>query len=99
MTCNIYSTQDHAAAYVASRGVPVFAWEGMSEKEYEECLDDVLCFKNGASQPNMILDDGGDLTKHILEKYPLQNEVNKISQVFLEFIDQAIAQHNHQSQS
>lgn len=70
MTCNIYSTQDHAAAYVASRGVPVFAWEGMSEKEYEECLDDVLCFKNGASQPNMILDDGGDLTKHILEKHP-----------------------------
>ena len=70
MTCNIYSTQDHAAAYVASKGIPVFAWEGMTEKEYEACLDDVLCFKNGASQPNMILDDGGDLTKHILEKHP-----------------------------
>ena len=70
MTCNIYSTQDHAAAYIASKGVPVFAWEGMTEKEYEECLDDVLCFKNGLSQPNMILDDGGDLTKHILENHP-----------------------------
>ena len=70
MTCNIFSTQDHAAAYVASKGIPVFAWKGMTEQEYEECLDDVLCFKEGLSQPNMILDDGGDLTKHILEKHP-----------------------------
>jgi len=69
MTCNIFSTQDHAASYVASRGVPVFAWKGMTEEEYEECLDDVLWFGDGVG-PNMILDDGGDLTKHILENRP-----------------------------
>ena len=69
MTCNIFSTQDHAASYVASKGIPVFAWKGMSEEEYEECLEQVLWFKEGLG-PNMILDDGGDLTKHILEKHP-----------------------------
>ena len=69
MTCNIFSTQDHAAAYVAATGVPVFAWKGMTEDEYEDCLDEVLCFGNGVG-PNMILDDGGDLTKHILESHP-----------------------------
>lgn len=69
MTCNIFSTQDHAAAYVASRGIPVFAWKGMTEEEYAKCLEDVLWF--GPDQgPNMILDDGGDLTKHILETRP-----------------------------
>ena len=68
MTCNIFSTQDHAAAYVAARGIPVFAWKGMTEAEYEECLDKVWRF--GDNGPNMILDDGGDLTKFILEKYP-----------------------------
>ena len=66
MTCNIFSTQDHAAAYVASKGVPVFAWKGMTEKEYDACLDRVLWFGPGKG-PNMILDDGGDLTKYILE--------------------------------
>jgi len=70
MTCNIFSTQDHAASYIASKGIPVFAWKGMTENEYEECLDDVISFKSGSSCPNMILDDGGDLTKHILEKHP-----------------------------
>jgi adenosylhomocysteinase len=69
MTCNIFSTQDHAAAYTASMGVPVFAWKGMTEEEYEECLNDVLWFGSGIG-PNMILDDGGDLTKHVLENYP-----------------------------
>ncbi len=68
MTCNIFSTQDHAAAYVAAQGIPVFAWKGMTEPEYEECLDEVWRF--GDAGPNMILDDGGDLTKFILEKYP-----------------------------
>jgi adenosylhomocysteinase len=66
MTCNIFSTQDHAAAAVADQGIPVFAWKGMSENDYEECLEKVIDF-NG-SGPNLILDDGGDLTKHILEK-------------------------------
>ena len=68
MTCNIFSTQDHAAAYIASKGIPVFAWKGMTEDEYEECLNDVLWFKDQG--PNMILDDGGDLTKFILENHP-----------------------------
>jgi len=68
MTCNIYSTQDHAAAYIAKHGVPVFAWKGMTEEEYEECLDRVLDFDG--EPVNMILDDGGDLTKHILENHP-----------------------------
>ena len=72
MTCNIYSTQDHAAAYVASKDIPVFAWEGMSEKDYEWCLDEVIKFDNHEgnwTNPNMILDDGGDLTKHLIEKH------------------------------
>ena len=68
MTCNIFSTQDHAAAYVASRGIPVFAWKGMTEEDYEKCLEDVLWFGPGLG-PNMILDDGGDLTKYVLEKH------------------------------
>ena len=68
MTCNIYSTQDHAAAYIAKYGIPVFAWKGMTEEDYEECLDRVLDFDG--EPVNMILDDGGDLTKHILEKHP-----------------------------
>ena len=77
MTCNIYSTQDHAAAYVASKGIPVFAWEGMTEDDYLWCLDEVVKFHDGKGahhNPNMILDDGGDLTKHILENYPSMYE-------------------------
>ncbi len=79
MTCNIFSTQDHAAAYVAAQGIPVFAWKGMTEAEYEECLDKVWRF--GDNGPNMILDDGGDLTKFILEKYPeLYNDIVGITE-------------------
>ncbi len=73
MTCNIFSTQDHAAAYVANLGIPVFAWKGMTEEEYDECLEDVIKFNNHEGSwdfPNMILDDGGDLTKFIIERYP-----------------------------
>ena len=73
MTCNIFSTQDHAAAYTASTGIPVFAWKGMTEKDYDDCLEEVIRFDNHEgnwSFPNMILDDGGDLTKFILEEYP-----------------------------
>ena len=68
MTCNIFSTQDHAAAAIADADIPVFAWKGMTESDYEECLDLVLDFSGKG--PNMILDDGGDLTKHIIEKRP-----------------------------
>ena len=69
MTCNIFSTQDHAASYVASLGIPVYAWKGMTEDDYEECLEKVLWFDDGVG-PNMILDDGGDLTKYVLENHP-----------------------------
>ena len=69
MTCNIFSTQDHAASYVASLGIPVYAWKGMTEDDYEECLEKVLWFEDGVG-PNMILDDGGDLTKYVLENHP-----------------------------
>lgn len=69
-SCNIYSTQDHAAAAIAAAGIPVFAWKGMTEKEYEECLEaQIFAFKNGKA-PNMILDDGGDLTVWIHQRHP-----------------------------
>ncbi len=69
-SCNIFSTVDHAAAAIAATGVPVFAWKGMTEKEYEECLEmQIFAFKDGKG-PNMILDDGGDLTVWIHQKHP-----------------------------
>lgn len=68
-SCNIFSTQDHAAAAIAKTGVPVYAWKGETEEEYEWCIDQTIVFKDG--QPlNMILDDGGDLTNMVHEKYP-----------------------------
>ena len=71
--CNIFSTQDHAAAYIADIGIPVFAWKGMTEEDYAECLEEVIKFNDHEGNwvyPNMILDDGGDLTKFIIEEYP-----------------------------
>ncbi|EKE85282.1 adenosylhomocysteinase [Idiomarina xiamenensis] len=69
-SCNIFSTQDHAAAAIAASGVPVFAWKGETEDEYEWCLEQT-CKKDGELwHANMILDDGGDLTLLIHEKYP-----------------------------
>ena len=69
-SCNIFSTQDHAAAAIAQTGVPVFAWKGETEGEYEWCLERQIYAFKGGKGPNMILDDGGDLTKWIHEKYP-----------------------------
>jgi adenosylhomocysteinase len=69
-SCNIYSTQDHAAAAIAKAGIPVFAWKGETEKEYDECLDRQIFAFEGGKGPNMILDDGGDLTIWIHKKYP-----------------------------
>jgi adenosylhomocysteinase len=69
-SCNIYSTQDHAAAAIAQRGIPVFAWKGETEEEYEWCLEQQLKAFKGGMPPNLILDDGGDLTKLIHERYP-----------------------------
>ena len=68
-TCNIFSTQDHAAAAIAQAGIPVFAWKGMTEEEYEWALKQVLFF-DGDKPLNMILDDGGDLTNMVLDNYP-----------------------------
>ncbi|KAJ3294015.1 hypothetical protein HK104_004006, partial [Borealophlyctis nickersoniae] len=69
-SCNIFSTQDHAAAAIAATGVPVFAWKGETDEEYWWCIDQQLkAFKDG-KYPNMILDDGGDLTQRVHEKYP-----------------------------
>ncbi|XBW35351.1 hypothetical protein QEN19_000916 [Hanseniaspora menglaensis] len=69
-SCNIYSTQDHAAAAIAASGVPVFAWKGETEEEYNWCLEQQLhAFKDGGKL-NLILDDGGDLTTYVHDKYP-----------------------------
>lgn len=69
-SCNIFSTQDHAAAAVAAKGIPVFAWKGLSLEEYDWCIEQTLfAFKEGKAL-NMILDDGGDLTNIVLDQYP-----------------------------
>ncbi len=68
-SCNIYSTQDHAAAAIAAQGIPVFAWKGETEEEYEWCIEQTLKWPDG-QKPNMLLDDGGDLTKMVHEKFP-----------------------------
>src|SRR5438105_10326137 len=68
-SCNIFSTQDHAAAAMAKAGVPVFAWKGESEEEYWWCVEQTLSGPNNW-HPNMLLDDGGDLTLVMHEKYP-----------------------------
>jgi len=69
-SCNIFSTQDHAAAAVAAKGIPIFAWKGLRLEEYDWCIEQTLfAFKEGKSL-NMILDDGGDLTNIVLDQYP-----------------------------
>ena len=69
-SCNIFSTQDHAAAAIAAAGVPVFAWKGLTEEEYEWCIEQTLHFGDDRQPLNMILDDGGDLTNVVLDNYP-----------------------------
>ncbi|KAL6950296.1 S-adenosyl-L-homocysteine hydrolase [Hanseniaspora uvarum] len=69
-SCNIYSTQDHAAAAIAASGVPVFAWKGETEEEYEWCLEQQLHAFKDNGKLNLILDDGGDLTTYVHDKYP-----------------------------
>src|SRR6202795_1716603 len=79
-SCNIFSTQDHAAAAIAARGVPVFAWKGESEEEYEWCIEQTLRGPDGWT-PNMVLDDGGDATVILHDKYPeLLKDVRGISE-------------------
>jgi adenosylhomocysteinase len=69
-SCNIFSTQDQAAAAIAATGVPVYAWKGMTEEEFMWCIDQTVFFGEKKEPLNMILDDGGDLTQLILDKYP-----------------------------
>jgi adenosylhomocysteinase len=69
-SCNIFSTQDHAAAAIAAAGVPVYAWKGMSEEEFDWCIEQTLYAFPGGQPLNMILDDGGDLTNMVLDRYP-----------------------------
>jgi len=80
-SCNIFSTQDHAAAAIAAAGVPVYAWKGMNEEEFDWCIEQTLfAFKDG--QPlNMILDDGGDLTNMVFDRYPeLTKDIKGLSE-------------------
>jgi adenosylhomocysteinase len=69
-SCNIFSTQDHAAAAIAKAGIPVFAWKGMNEKEFDWCIEQTLFAFEGGKPLNMILDDGGDLTNMVLDRFP-----------------------------
>lgn len=80
-SCNIFSTQDHAAAAIAKAGIPVFAWKGETEEEYWWCVDQTIYFDENGLGPNMILDDGGDLTHVMHTKYPqLMKDVKGISE-------------------
>ena len=69
-SCNIFSTQDHAAAAIAAAGIPVYAWKGMNEEEFNWCIEQTLFFGPDRQPLNMILDDGGDLTNMVLDNYP-----------------------------
>jgi len=69
-SCNIFSTQDHAAAAIAAAGIPVYAWKGMNEEEFDWCIEQTLLFGEERKPLNMILDDGGDLTNMVLDTYP-----------------------------
>jgi adenosylhomocysteinase len=80
-SCNIFSTQDHAAAAIAKAGIPVYAWKGMNEEEFDWCIEQTLfAFENGKAL-NMILDDGGDLTNLVLDHHPeLVEEIKGVSE-------------------
>ncbi|HEX8546480.1 MAG TPA: adenosylhomocysteinase [Cytophagaceae bacterium] len=69
-SCNIFSTQDHAAAAIAAKGISVYAWKGMNAEEFDWCIEQTLYFGEDRQPLNMILDDGGDLTNMVLDKYP-----------------------------
>lgn len=83
-SCNIFSTQDHAAAAIAAAGIPVFAWKGETEEEYWWCTDQTLLFKDSKGKmigPNMLLDDGGDLTARVHDKFPeLLGQIKGVSE-------------------
>src|SRR5882724_4191547 len=69
-SCNIFSTQDHAAAAIAAAGIQVYAWKGMNEQEFDWCIEQTLFFGEDRKPLNMILDDGGDLTNMVFDRFP-----------------------------
>ena len=69
-SCNIFSTQDHAAAAIAAAGIPVYAWKGLTDEEFDWCIEQTIFFGEDKKPLNLILDDGGDLTNMVLDKYP-----------------------------
>jgi adenosylhomocysteinase len=80
-SCNIFSTQDHAAAAIAKAGISVYAWKGMNEEEFDWCIEQTLFFGEKKKPLNMILDDGGDLTNMVLDQYPeLVSEIKGLSE-------------------
>lgn len=80
-SCNIFSTQDQAAAAIAAAGIPVYAWKGMNEEEFDWCIEQTLFFGEDRKPLNMILDDGGDLTNMVLDRYPeLATEIKGLSE-------------------
>ncbi len=80
-SCNIFSTQDQAAAAIADAGIPVYAWKGMNEEEFDWCIEQTLFFGEDKKPLNMILDDGGDLTNMVLDRYPeLVDGINGLSE-------------------
>ena len=80
-SCNIFSTQDHAAAAIAAAGISVYAWKGMNEEEFDWCIEQTVFFGKNKEPLNMILDDGGDLTNLVLDKYPdLVKEIKGLSE-------------------
>jgi len=80
-SCNIFSTQDHAAAAIAAAGIPVFAWKGMNEEEFDWCIEQTLFTFEGGQPLNMILDDGGDLTNMVFDRFPeLTKDIKGLSE-------------------
>ena len=80
-SCNIFSTQDHAAAAIAAAGIPVYAWKGMNEQEFDWCIEQTLFFGEDRKPLNMILDDGGDLTNMVFDRYPeLTKDIKGLSE-------------------
>ncbi len=80
-SCNIFSTQDHAAAAIAAAGIPVFAWKGMNEEEFEWCIEQTIFAFEGGKPLNMILDDGGDLTNMVFDHFPeLTKDIRGLSE-------------------
>ena len=80
-SCNIFSTQDHAAAAIAAAGIPVFAWKGMNEEEFDWCIEQTIFAFEGGQPLNMILDDGGDLTNMVFDRFPeLTKDIKGLSE-------------------